>query len=72
MSVTDRDQAARLVAGQRFDRAAFHERYEQTPEGVRAELIGGVVCMPSPSSYSHSRRNAALAAWLVGYAEATP
>ena len=38
-----------LVAGQRLDQATFHERYEAMPPGIRAELINGVVSMPSPA-----------------------
>ena len=43
-----------LVAGQRLDRVTFHERYERMPPNTRAELIGGVVYMPSPLSYDHA------------------
>ena len=42
-----------LVAGERLDRATFHERYEAMPPQTRAELIGGVVHMPSPLSPDH-------------------
>jgi hypothetical protein len=37
-----------LEAGDRLDQRAFHERYERMGPGVRAELIGGEVHMPSP------------------------
>ena len=53
----DRPPGARvlppLVAGQRLDRATFHERYEAMPPETRAELVGGVVYMPSPLGYDH-------------------
>ena len=43
MSMTERSARpatlAPLVEGQRLDQATFHERYEQMPEGTRAELI---------------------------------
>ena len=42
-----------LVAGQRLDQPTFHERYEAMPPETRAELIGGVVHMPSPLSDDH-------------------
>lgn len=37
-----------LVAGRRLDQPTYHALYEAMPPGTRAELIGGVVCMPSP------------------------
>ena len=37
-----------LVAGQHLDQPTFHERYEAMPDGTWAELVGGVVYMPSP------------------------
>ena len=46
---------APLVEGQRLDQTTFHERYEQMPEGTRAELINGVVHMPSPVGPEHAR-----------------
>ena len=53
-----------LIAEQRLDRATFHERYCAMPPGVRAELINGVVHMPSPvgrGTFPFSRRNIHLA-----------
>jgi Uma2 family endonuclease len=71
MSTIDRDKAkARtlppLVAGERLDRATFHERYEAMPPETRAELIGGVVVMPSPLGRGHGRFVLRLTFW-VGY-----
>ena len=37
-----------LVEGQRLDQPTFHALYEAMPPGTRAELIDGVVYMPSP------------------------
>ena len=37
-----------LVAGQHLDQPTFHERYEAMPPETWAELVGGVVYMPSP------------------------
>ena len=37
-----------LVEGQRLDQPTFHALYEAMPPGTRAELINGVVYMPSP------------------------
>jgi Uma2 family endonuclease len=61
-----------LVAGQRLDQATFHERYEQMPEGVRAELINGVVDMPSPVGPQHGRAMIPVLVWLSYYQEYTP
>lgn len=56
-----------LVAGQRLDRATFHERYEAMPPDTRAELIGGVVYMPSPLGYEHGNRDGDVCDWLGHY-----
>ncbi len=61
-----------LVAGQRLDRPTFHERYEAMPPGVRAELIEGIVYMPSPVSYQHMRKNDAAIIVLGHYERFTP
>lgn len=61
-----------LVAGQRLDRATFHERYEAMPPETRAELIGGVVYMPSPLSIWHGERDGDVAYWLGHYLRHTP
>jgi len=61
-----------LVAGQRLDQATFHERYEAMPPGLRAELIDGVVSMPSPVGNQHSRAHPFSLFWLLCYEEKTP
>ena len=74
MSTIDRSAPAvspPLVAGQRLDRVTFHERYERMPPNTRAELIGGVVHMPSPLSHDHGDINAPIVRWLVDYERAT-
>jgi Uma2 family endonuclease len=60
-----------LVAGERLDRATFHNRYEQMPEGTRAELVGGVVYMPSPLRLDHGDTNHCVDMWLGYYEEST-
>ena len=61
-----------LVAGEQLDRATFHERYEAMPPGTWAELVGGVVYMPSPVRLRrHGRPQAHLIHWLVGFEAAT-
>src|SRR4030095_7075811 len=37
-----------LEAGNHLNQATFHARYEARPSVFRAELIGGVVLVPSP------------------------
>ena len=44
-----------LADGQRLGQAEFHRRYEAMPPRTRAELVGGIVHMPSPMS-RRSRR----------------
>lgn len=61
-----------LVEGQRLDRATFHKRYQAMPPGTRAELIGGVVHMPSPVSVDHAERDSDASDWLGHYRLATP
>ena len=57
-----------LVAGERLDRATFHERYEAMPPGTRAELVGGVVYMPSPLGVEHGEtRWRSSSDWLGHY-----
>jgi len=63
---------APLVEGQRLDQATFHERYEQMPAGTRAELINGVVYMPSPVGPEHGRATVPALVWLSYYQEHTP
>src|SRR3954451_1363102 len=61
-----------LVAGRRLDQATFHDRYEAMPPGTRAELIDGVVFMPSPVGPEHGRAHVPALAWLSYYEENTP
>jgi hypothetical protein len=61
-----------LVEGQRLDQPTFHALYEAMPPGTRAELIDGVVYMPSPASLAHGRAHVPMIVWLDYYAENTP
>ncbi len=61
-----------LVEGQRLDQPTFHSLYEAMPPGTRAELIDGVVYMPSPASLAHGRAHVPVIVWLEYYAENTP
>jgi hypothetical protein len=72
MSTVERTKSPPLEAGQRLDRATFHARYEAMPPGTRAELIGGVVYMPSPLTLEHGKLDSTVIYWLMHYQRATP
>ena len=61
-----------LVTGQRMDRVTFHALYEQTPEGFKAELIGGVVYVACPLKVPHGRQHGILMGWIGTYCAETP
>ena len=61
-----------LEAGQHLDQPTFHERYEAMPPETRAELVGGVVYMPSPMRWDHGETSWIVAGWLGHYARFTP
>ncbi len=61
-----------LESGDRLDQPTFHARYEAMPEDTRAELIGGVVFMPSPLKRPHGRMHMLVNGWLLAYEAATP
>src|SRR3954468_24776166 len=61
-----------LVAGQRLDQPTFHERYEAMPPETRAELVGGIVYMPSPLRTDHGKSSFDVAGWLFTYKFRTP
>jgi Uma2 family endonuclease len=61
-----------LADGQRLGQAEFMRRYELTPPGFTAELIGGVVHVPSPVGREHGVSSADLIGWLVHYRARTP
>ena len=57
-----------LVHGDRLIRAEFERRYEAMPSHNKAELIEGVVSMPSPvRSENHGEPHADLIGWLWMY-----
>lgn len=62
-----------LENGSRMDQKTFHALYLRTPEGFKAELIGGIVyVMSSPTSPRHGRTHARVIHWLSLYADDTP
>lgn len=61
-----------LEAGDHLDQATFHERYKAMPATFRAELIGGIVIVPSPLRSEHGEYHALVMGWLTQYWVATP
>lgn len=61
-----------LQSGDRMTQAEFHELYEQTPQGFKAELIGGRVYVASPLRIAHGRHHLLLGSLLSAYEAATP
>ncbi len=60
-----------LENGARLSRVEFERHYEAMPHIKKAELIEGVVFMPSPVRIEHSRAHAYIIGWLVFYCSAT-
>jgi Uma2 family endonuclease len=62
-----------LEPGDRLTREEFERRYDAMPHVKKAELIEGVVYMPSPVRHQrHSRPHFRVIAWLGTYEAATP
>src|SRR5690242_20245415 len=64
---------APLEDGQRLTRAEFERRYDAMPELKKAELIEGVVHMPSPVRFEeHGSPHFIICGWLAFYQMFTP
>jgi Uma2 family endonuclease len=62
-----------LEPGDRLSRDEFERRYERMTEVKKAELIEGVVYMPSPvRARKHGKPHGSLATWLGVYVSETP
>jgi hypothetical protein len=61
-----------LTAGDNLTRAEFLRRWQMNPGIKKAELIGGIVYMPSPVSWDHGVKDGYGGAWLVTYHAGTP
>jgi Uma2 family endonuclease len=64
------DALPALENGAHLDQKTFHKRYEAMPH-PKAELIGGIVYVPSPMKLPHARVQRLLTRWLDQYVEAT-
>lgn len=62
-----------LENGDRLTRREFERRYTARPDIKKAELIEGVVHMPSPVRFAgHGEPHGVILAWLVTYCAFTP
>jgi len=61
-----------LENGDHLDQPTFHERYEAMPPDIAAELVGGIVYMPSPVRRKHGRHSGKISVWLDAYEAETP
>ena len=61
-----------LCAGDRLTRPEFERRYSAMPNVKKAELIEGVVYMPSPVSDNHASPHFDIITFLGVYRIATP
>src|SRR5271163_2423763 len=61
-----------LEAGDRLNREDFLRIWEAHPEIKRAELIGGIVYMPSPLAVDHGDMEGDVGGWAFYYKSHTP
>ncbi len=61
-----------LENGDRMTRAEFHAAYLQTPPGFKAELVGGIVYVPSPVGRRHGLDHLFVAGICMHYVSVTP
>jgi Uma2 family endonuclease len=66
------EEVPELIRGDYLSREEFMRRWEAMPHVKRAELIRGVVYMPSPLSREHGRTDSDVGTWLGVYRAATP
>lgn len=70
--VTPRANIPPLENGDRLTRREFERRYRAMPHVKKAELIEGIVYMPSPVSLRHAQPHSFLMTWLGYYVSKTP
>lgn len=74
---TETDEAQQILPplenGDQLTRAEFHRRYERMTRVKKAELVEGIVHMPSPVRINaHSKPHCDIIFWLMSYTLATP
>src|SRR5256885_1617187 len=69
---TDLSATPTLETGDNLSRAEFLRIWEQLPHIKRAELIGGIVYMPSPQRVEHGQMDRFISGWLCTYQAHTP
>jgi len=62
----------RLITGERMSREEFLRRWDAIPDLKNAELIEGIVYVPSPVSWDHAKFEELMGGWLSHYAWSTP
>ena len=73
MATTTKIGFVSLESGDRLTRAEFHRLYSLRPDIKRAELIDGVVYVPSPTRFTlHDKQAASTVFWVVAYAAQHP
>jgi Uma2 family endonuclease len=70
--LASRSAAVELQNGDSMSRKEFHRLYERTPDGFKAELIGGIVYVASPLTRNHGKSHLLLSCVMGAYAGATP
>lgn len=58
--------------GDQLDQPTFHARYLAMPRGFRAELIGGIVYVPSPLKADHANIHGHIQGWAYVFRARTP
>jgi Uma2 family endonuclease len=61
-----------LESGDRLSREEFHRRYCARPDIKKAELVSGVVYVPSPARVLHGEPHSSMNGWLHAYKSRTP
>jgi Uma2 family endonuclease len=69
---SERLNKSELHNGDCMTQSEFHELYEQTAEGFRAELINGVVYVCEPLGLPHGKSHIELSAIFAAYQGNTP
>ena len=65
-------ESKRLIHGAKLNRDEFLRLWQQLPDLKRAELIEGIVHMPSPVGWDHGQMCSQLDSWLSDYVLAAP